>query len=1172
MADDWAGDTSTTGLVEIGGRISGVLEGSSDVDWFAVDLTAGQEIRITIEGTPIGAIIGGVFDADGISLGASDTGDELTEWPTSLFEAPQTGRYFIEAAPYASPGPVAQGSYTLEVHTVTRSSGFDGASLTEGDDDHLVSGQNNSIQALGGNDTISWTRQGSGEPDGFFNYVDGGSGNDRLLGFWQDSDLRGGDGQDTIEGGIATDMFGGLGDDRLVFRKETKIVGAPGYAYEFGPYFYDKTISGGEGNDRIFIEALSGHGLDGLSWSDPAEVWNFSTLIDGGPGEDTLYVGSDLDDLEIVRGADDALLLSLAGVDMRPVTIVGVETFDVGEIRTLAQMLDLATQPIVGTEGNDSLVGTDVAEEIDALAGDDTIIGGGGADTIDGGPGRDLLSFEGATGRVVFREGTGTGPDGSEFSFTGVEDFTGGDGIDSFRDTAGDNHLRGLAGDDAFRAGLTGIDVFDGGAGSDRVSYSSEWSALTANLLSGRGEAGASVGDSYISIERLTGGRGSDLLIGDNAANEIHSGGGDDTIFGNGGNDTLVGSTVSNPDRSYQTFFIAGYNDVIDNYTISQLPNNPTVIVEYTGPGDGDGTDVLLGASALAFTDATMTVRRGAGATEGNDRILGSVFPVFPNEWGSRDQTLSGRGGHDVLLPGAYTTAIDGGDGYDLVDFSGDPQGVIVDLAAGTVESGRSLPIRGVEMVTGTDFADRLTGDFNANRFTGGLGDDTLAGGAGGDMAIFSVASSTISVTATMTGLIVASADGNDLVLSDIETFRFSDGDLTFDEVLAMALPAADVIGDETGQVLEGTLLGENISALGGSDWIRPGPGNDTIDGGAGSDMVDFLNTPPDPARSNLDFMLELDLGAGTANLFGGDRNILIDIERATGTVFADLMRGDAGANHLRGLGDYDWFLATTGNDTIDGGNGQDMISFVEWGGNDTPTVTDIFNITSLDFNGIRIDLSDPTTNTNLAAGQTLISIERVTGSSYQDIFFGDENQNDFRGLGGYDFFVSSDGGRERYFGGDGVDTVTYFNAPGAVTASLRNGAVVDGQQTGYGSQGWAARDLYFGIENLIGSRHDDRLTGSEARNQLNGLAGDDFLFGYGGIDYLKGGEGNDTINGGAGSDYALFDGTRDEYTLTRTSATDVIISGRGYTDALTNVEYFRFEDGTANIWELSVV
>ena len=37
--DDYAGDTSTTGVLEIGGSINGALEDGSDTDWFQINLT-----------------------------------------------------------------------------------------------------------------------------------------------------------------------------------------------------------------------------------------------------------------------------------------------------------------------------------------------------------------------------------------------------------------------------------------------------------------------------------------------------------------------------------------------------------------------------------------------------------------------------------------------------------------------------------------------------------------------------------------------------------------------------------------------------------------------------------------------------------------------------------------------------------------------------------------------------------------------------------------------------------------------------------------------------------------------------------------------------------------------------------------------------------------------------
>ncbi|HHB80868.1 MAG TPA: type I secretion target repeat-containing protein, partial [Aliiroseovarius sp.] len=386
------------------------------------------------------------------------------------------------------------------------------------------------------------------------------------------------------------------------------------------------------------------------------------------------------------------------------------------------------------------------------------------------------------------------------------------------------------------------------------------------------------------------------------------------------------------------------------------------------------------------------------------------------------------------------------------------------------------------------------------------------------------------------------------------------------------------LFGTDLGNTVSGKAGDDSLNGGGGADWLMPGGGNDTVNGGSGRDMISLADLPDTPGRTNTDYRLDIDMQAGTAVSHDASESIsFTNIERLTATIFADRIRGTAGDDEIRGLGDYDWIIATEGNDTIDGGTGQDMISFLEYQSSAVNVIADVFSSNGLpptgaQASGVLVDLANPANNTGLAAGLTLTSVERVTGSGRQDVFFGDAGENDFRGLGDYDWFVSSTGGRERYFGGDGLDTVTYYNASSAITANLSNGTMVGGKETGYGSRGDAARDLYFEIENLVGSRFDDELRGSSGRNQLNGLEGDDFIFGYGGTDYIKGGLGDDTIDGGAGSDYALFTGDRSGYTLTRGTGADanqVTVTGADGTDYLTDVEYFRFDDTDVTIWSL---
>ena len=381
--------------------------------------------------------------------------------------------------------------------------------------------------------------------------------------------------------------------------------------------------------------------------------------------------------------------------------------------------------------------------------------------------------------------------------------------------------------------------------------------------------------------------------------------------------------------------------------------------------------------------------------------------------------------------------------------------------------------------------------------------------------------------------------------------------------------------GTPGGDNLQGTGGREVFVGRGANDWITPGGGHDTVVGGAGTDMVSFVDLTGDPADAGGGFRLNIDLGAGSAsNGDGSDSTTLQGIENVTGTVFPDLIRGTDGANWLRGSGGYDWFVATPGQDTLDGGSGRDMVSFLEWQATEPAETNNVFNDLGAppslpDVVGVVVDLAEPSNNTNLARGLEMVSIERVTGSSFQDVFFGDDSENDFRGMGGYDWFVGSAGGRERYYGGSGIDTVTYFRSLEGVVANLSNGAMIGGQETGRGSRGDAARDLYFEIENLVGTAFDDVLTGSSGRNQLSGLDGDDILFGEAGTDFLKGGAGDDTIFGGSGSDYAVFDMDQSEYTITKTGARSAIVEGLDGTDTITEIEYLRFGDGDVAIWDL---
>ena len=131
--------------------------------------------------------------------------------------------------------------------------------------------------------------------------------------------------------------------------------------------------------------------------------------------------------------------------------------------------------------------------------------------------------------------------------------------------------------------------------------------------------------------------------------------------------------------------------------------------------------------------------------------------------------------------------------------------------------------------------------------------------------------------------------------------------------------------------------------------------------------------------------------------------------------------------------------------------------------------------------------------------------------------------------------------GVERFAGPDGAfapkgDTASYSRSDAGVTIDLN---VDDPEDPAEAEGGHAEGDELYGIENVTGSAHADKLTGDGKRNVLNGGKGDDWddpdtraveggLFGEGGNDLLLGGDGMDMLDGGDGLD-DLWGGTGDD-------------------------------------------
>lgn len=143
--------------------------------------------------------------------------------------------------------------------------------------------------------------------------------------------------------------------------------------------------------------------------------------------------------------------------------------------------------------------------------------GGSGGDTIKGNQGANALSGNGGADKL--------------FGFDGNDILNGG---------AGGDTLDGGNGNDTLRGGA-GADILKGGAGTDTASYSDATKGVVASLLKPADNTNDASGDTYSSIENLTGTKFADKLTGNSANNVLNGGNGVDTLTGGAGNDTLNG-------------------------------------------------------------------------------------------------------------------------------------------------------------------------------------------------------------------------------------------------------------------------------------------------------------------------------------------------------------------------------------------------------------------------------------------------------------------------------------------------------------------------------------------------------------------------------------------------------------------------------------------------------
>ncbi|RDD66953.1 hypothetical protein DU478_08405, partial [Thalassococcus profundi] len=505
-----------------------------------------------------------------------------------------------------------------------------------------------------------------------------------------------------------------------------------------------------------------------------------------------------------------------------------------------------------------------------------------------------------AVGESIVETYTVTLQDAAGASFTqdvsvtitgGVNTVTGTELGETLTGTADEDAINGLGGADTLIGGA-GADALDGGDGSDTASYAGSSSQVRADLANPGVNLNDAAGDTYASIENLTGTAFDDNLRGNALANVIIAGAGADKLYGRDGDDTLeggAGADILVGDTGVDTASYAGAAAGV----LADL-QSPGI---NTGDAAGDSYVSIENLAGSQFADNL----RGDGAA---NLLSGSAG----------DDSLYGRSGNDTLEGGAGADFLAGGGNTDTASYAGAMSGVTADLVAPGSNTGDAAgdTYASIENLLGSGFDDMLSGGAGANRLTGGLGDDTLEGRGGADTLDGGSGTDTASY-ATATSLVRADLANAAVNLGDAA----GDSYLSIENLIGTGFDD-NLRGDGAANVMMGGAGSDRLYGRGGDDTLEGGAGADLIAGGAGTDTASYASASG---------LVRVDLETPGINLGDAAGDTFDSIENLIGTQFADNMRGNAGANMMDGGAGDDRLYGRGGDDTLIGGSGDNLLA-----------------------------------------------------------------------------------------------------------------------------------------------------------------------------------------------------------------------------------------------------
>ena len=849
------------------------------------------------------------------------------------------------------------------------------------------------------------------------------------------------------------------------------------------------------------------------------------------------------------------------------------------------------TSALVVDDANDRIEAGSGDDNIYGAAGNDTLLGGEGRDFIDGGLGSDTASYESSTEGVNINLNTGTGFNGDAEGdvLVNVENLAGSAYDDTLTGDDNTNTLNGGIGDDTLSGGA-GADFIHGGSGVDTASYAEQigdyrvtinsTSTLVENLTTGDIDTLTDIetlvfSDTSYTARPLTTGSVS-MLQSEFASGRLD---GHDTgmVF------SLMqgpanGEVTINNDGTYSFTPTVGYHGT-DSFTYQAVDDDGItcigrmdVDVSAHSSADIEGTegnDLIYGASGLGLDEYL----QNSLAFGGDDSM---IWTPSGSGNGARFTLSMWIGENEGIAEGTLFSAGVDGDNYTALSLTAESKVLFEQVEGGvSVMSLTSDEIVDVESwahivlthdTTQTSQMDRLRISIDNTELT--------LTGTGASQGLLSNLN-----TPAITNYIGAKPDGSAGLNGRITEVIFVDGKAlaadsfgAFDADTSSWLRKEAVIpGDPvwSGNICDGGTIGYSSSRT--DSYYKPTHvfNGTTADWGWMSDgasagqyiqytlpeakvvnkyMVASGMNPASYGRNPKDWELQ------GYNEETGEWDILHIVTGEVGWAKQESHTYDVPDNDIAYLQYRLNLVANDGGSAYNVGEFQlfEVADTIVYDANGFKLSFDQVDDYGLDSSN-ESEVSNNSWSLNGSPAHGGVG-PRCLDESGDDTIVAGAGDDNLYGAGGADVLMGElgadilDGGQgaDVLDGGDGIDTASYSASSEGVNVDLL---------TGTGTGGEAEGDTLVGIENVIGSDHNDTFTGDDQANTFEGGLGDDQFIGSAGSDTIDGGDGSDTVSfAGAINDHkVIIDGVN--VTVEHVATGDI--------DTLNNIENLSFSDAS---------